>query len=131
MTWRAADGACGAEVIACNTCRNGDAPGAGAALVQALQRAKADDQRYDGIAVEQVSCLFACQQGCTIHLRAAGKWGYVLGRFTAEEELARAMLDFALLYADSADGQVAYRDWPQGVKGRFLTRMPPAGMLPA
>ena len=53
----------------------------------------------------------------------------VEARFAADEEAARAILDYALLYAGSEEGQVPYRAWPEGVKGHFITRTPPAGFV--
>ena len=45
------------------------------------------------------------------------------------EDAARAILDYALNHAASAEGQVPYALWPQGVKGHFLVRVPPAGYV--
>jgi predicted metal-binding protein len=125
----------GPAVVACNTCRfsadaRDDAEGArgGARLVEALRAVQAEPD-YAGVAVQEMPCLFACQDFCTVHLRAPGKVGYVLGRFEPSAEAARAILDYAKLYAESDAGQVPYRSWPAGVKGHFLTRTPPAGFV--
>ena len=101
----------------------------GARLVEALGRVKAADPRYAGIAVQAMPCLFACQDHCSVHLRAPGKVGYVLGRFAPDDEAARAILDYAIEYAASEHGRVAYALWPEGVKGHFLTRTPPPGYI--
>ncbi|HEX7874277.1 MAG TPA: DUF1636 domain-containing protein [Sphingobium sp.] len=126
----------GAAVVACNTCRlsadaREDAEGArgGARLVAALQAVKASDTRYDAVAVQQMPCLFACSEHCTIHIRAPGKVSYVLGRFTPDEDAARAILDYAAHYAESEHGRVPFKQWPQGVKGHFITRSPPEGFV--
>lgn len=126
----------GPAVVACNTCRfsadardDGDGRRGGARLVEALRSVQASDPAYAGVAVQEMPCLFACTDFCTVHLRAPGKVGYVLGRFTPDEEAARAILDYAALYADSEMGQVPYRQWPAGVKGHFLTRTPPEGFV--
>lgn len=122
-------------VVVCNTCRfaadaRDDATGVrgGARLVEALRTVQAEPG-YEDVAVEEMPCLFACQAHCTVHLRAPGKVGYVLGRFAPNRDAARAILDYALRYAESDEGQVPYRDWPDGVKGHFLTRTPPAGYV--
>lgn len=124
-------------VVACNTCRfdaarreDGAGVRGGARLVEALRVVQAEPG-YESVAIEEMPCLFACQAHCTVHLRAPGKVGYVLGRFTPDAEAARAILDYAVHYAASEAGQVSYRDWPEGVKGHFLTRTPPAGYLVA
>lgn len=128
--------ASGPAVVACNTCRHSaqardDAQGVrgGARLVQALRAVQAADPRYAGIAVQEMPCLFACTDFCTVHLRAPGKVSYVLGRFMPDEEAARAILDYAVHYAASAHGRVPFADWPQGVKGHFITRSPPEGFV--
>lgn len=126
----------GPAVVACNTCRHSadardDATGmrGGARLVAALRAAKAADPRYAGIAVQETPCLFACSDFCTVHLRAPDKVGYVLGRFVPGEDAARAILDYAVHYAASEHGRVAFGLWPQGVKGHFITRTPPPGFV--
>ncbi|MEJ5975037.1 DUF1636 domain-containing protein [Novosphingobium sp. PS1R-30] len=126
----------GPAVVACNTCKlsadqREDSEGrrGGALLVAALQAVKASDARYADIAVQEMPCLFACTEFCTIHLRAPGKISYVLGRFAPDEDAARAILDYAVRYATSEHGRVPFRDWPQGVKGHFITRAPPEGFV--
>ena len=125
-----------AAVVACNTCRltkdaREDDQGVrgGARLVEALRAVKASDDRYDGVAVQEMPCLFACTEHCTIHIRAPGKVSYVLGRFTPDTEAAQAILDYAVHYAESENGRVPFKQWPQGVKGHFITRSPPEGFV--
>lgn len=126
----------GPAVVACSTCRHStdsreDDTGlrGGARLVEALHAVKAESSRYDAVAVQEMPCLFACTDFCTVHLRAPGKVGYVLGRFTPDEDAARAILDYAAHYAQSEHGRVPFSDWPQGVKGHFITRTPPPGFV--
>ena len=126
------------SVVACNTCRvsadareDADGVRGGAMLVAALEAAKAADPRYADVAIQQMPCLFSCSEHCSVHLRAPGKVGYVLGRFAPDADAARAILDYARLYAESETGQVPFRQWPAGVKGHFITRTPPAGFVVA
>ncbi|RYY42383.1 MAG: DUF1636 domain-containing protein [Sphingomonadales bacterium] len=126
----------GPAVVACNTCRHStesrdDAEGVrgGERLVASLRDVKGRDGRYAGVAVQEMPCLFACSDFCTVHLRAPGKIGYVLGRFTPDEDAARAILEYAVEYAASEHGRVPFSNWPQGVKGHFITRTPPAGYV--
>ena len=124
----------GPAVVACSSCRRPGSrasgePRDGARLVAGLDRVQASDPAYRDIAIQSMPCLFACGDGCTVHLRAPGKMGYVLGRFEPDEDAARAILDYALNHAASAEGQVPYALWPQGVKGHFLVRVPPAGYV--
>ena len=78
-----------------------------------------------GIATRRVSCLMGCTHGCNVAIQAAGKLCYTLGRFQGDEDDAAAIADYAALHRDSPNGQVPYRQWPQGVKGHFITRHPP------
>lgn len=126
----------GPAVVACSTCRHSaeardDAEGmrGGARLAEALRTVRETDPRYAAIAVQEMPCLFACKDFCTVHLRAPGKVSYVLGRFTPDEEAARAILDYAAHYAASEFGRVPFSDWPEGVKGHFITRSPPEGFV--
>ena len=126
----------GVSIVVCNTCRHSaearsDASGqsGGARLAAVLHTVQASDPRYADVAVQEMPCLFACSDYCTIHLRAPDKISYVLGRFAPDEDAARAILDYAVHYAESAHGQVAYALWPDGVKGHFITRTPPEGFI--
>lgn len=126
----------GPAVVVCNSCRHDaqareDAEGVrgGARLARALRALKASDPAYAAIDVQDMPCLFACSEHCAVHIRAPGRLGYVLGRFVPGEASARAILDYAVRHAASEIGQVPYREWPAGVKGHFITRMPPAGFV--
>lgn len=126
----------GPAVVACNTCRfsrdsRDDEEGrrGGARMVEVLRALQAGDDRYAGIAVQEMPCLFACTEFCTVYLRAPEKVGYVLGRFRPDAEAAAAILDYAARYVASEHGKVPFKEWPEGVKGHFLTRTPPAGFV--
>ncbi|KTT73867.1 DUF1636 domain-containing protein [Sphingomonas endophytica] len=126
----------GPAVVVCKTCRlpagaDGGGPRDGALLAAALRTAQADDPAWADIAVQEMPCLFACDRACTIHLRAPGKIGYVLGGFMPSEDAATGIMRFMRHYVDSETGQVAYRLWPEAVKGHFIVRIPPAGQLVA
>jgi predicted metal-binding protein len=66
-----------------------------------------------------------CGKGCNVTIQCAGKIGYTLGDFEPTREAAEAIRDYAALHDESETGQVPYRQWPQGVKGHFVTRHPP------
>ncbi|PZU14726.1 MAG: metal-binding protein [Sphingobium sp.] len=126
----------GPAVVVCSTCRlsselREDAEGrrGGALLAQAMRDAQQAEPRLQRVQVQEMACLFACQSHCTVHVRAPGKVGYVLGRFEPGAEAARAILEYAALHADSAEGTVPYAQWPQGVRGHFITRTPPDGFV--
>lgn len=123
-----------AAIVVCSTCRltetereNEEGKRGGALLAEAL---RAEAAKRDGpIAIEDMSCLFACSRWCTVHLRADGKISYVLGGFEPTAEAATAILDYFEHYLASEHGVVPYRNWPEGVKGHFITRSPPSGKV--
>lgn len=124
----------GPSLVVCSTCRfdaeaREDAEGVtgGARMLQALRAAAAGDPALADLSIEPMACLFACSAHCVAHLRAPGKIGYVLGSFQPTETAARAILDYVRHYLNSAEGQVPYRCWPEGVKGHFIVRTPPEG----
>ena len=78
-----------------------------------------------GVSVRRHGCLMGCGKGCNVAIQALGKLCYTLGGFEPGAEAAQAILDYAGLHAVSETGQVPYRQWPQGVKGHFVTRHPP------
>lgn len=77
------------------------------------------------VRTRRVSCLMGCGHGCNVAIQADGKLAYTLGRFAPEDEAAAAIVDYAEMHAQSETGQVPFRQWPQGVKGHFVTRHPP------
>ncbi|MBB6122834.1 DUF1636 domain-containing protein [Sphingobium subterraneum] len=126
----------GPSVVVCNTCRlsadrreNPDGQRGGALLAEAMRAVQAGSPDLAGISIQEMPCLFACQRHCTVHIRAPGRMGYVLGDFVPDAASAEAILDYARLYAESEEGVVRYADWPEGVKGRFIARTPPEGYV--
>ena len=116
-------------ITICDTCKRDDWDPAvqstthGEALAELVEAAAA----LSGAPVRtrRVSCLMGCSHGCNVAVQAAGKLNYTLGRFEPLPESAEAIVDYATRHAESETGQVPYREWPQGVKGHFVTRHPP------
>lgn len=77
------------------------------------------------LTIKRTRCLMACQRHCTALLQAPGKIAYVLGDFAPEREAAEALLDYSRKYQQSDSGQVPFRTWPAGIKGKFIARIPP------
>lgn len=124
----------GPSIVVCSTCRlsadqreDSDGVRGGALLAKALRAAQAASPALAHIEVQDMACLFACQRHCTVHIRAPGRIGYVLGGFAPDADAAAAILEYARLHAESEDGVVRYGDWPAGVKGHFIVRTPPEG----
>lgn len=110
-------------ITICDTCKREGFPGGQtdgeklAAQIEALAG--------DGLRTRRVSCLMGCKHGCNVAIQAAGKLCYTLGDFEPTGEAAQGIVDWARLHSESATGQVPYRQWPQAVKGHFVTRHPP------
>ncbi|SNS48906.1 DUF1636 family protein [Tropicimonas sediminicola] len=114
-------------ITVCTTCRNAvnrdtqkGAPTGEDFLDLVRERAEGS-----GIAVRGVACLMGCNHGCNVAISDTGKMTYVLGRFDGTEADAAALTDYARQHATSASGTVPFRQWPQGVKGHFVARVPP------
>ncbi|MEM6486772.1 MAG: DUF1636 domain-containing protein [Pseudomonadota bacterium] len=117
-----------ATITVCETCRydaetrQRDGVSAGAAFAALVEAAAAP---HAAVAVRRHACLMACSRHCATALSAPGKMTYVLGAFEPTAEDAAAMVEYAAKYAASDSGVVPFRDWPQGVKGHFVSRVPP------
>ena len=80
-----------------------------------------------GTAVQtrRVSCLMGCDHACNVAIQAPGKLAYTLGAFDPTPEAAKGIVEYATAHAESDSGQVPFRQWPQTIKGHFITRHPP------
>ena len=119
-------------ITVCDTCQGADPltflqEGAvekdGVKLAQHVE-AHAQDNTHN-IRVRRVACLMGCSHSCNISLQSEGKISYTLGKFTPTSESAAAIVEYAQKYAESHSGQVPYKQWPEGVKGHFITRHHP------
>jgi predicted metal-binding protein len=124
----------GPALVVCTTCRlsstgREDRTGrrGGALFADQLRTQLAAHPCNGRLDLQEMRCLFACSTFCTVQLRCAGKIGYVLGRFSPTPQDARALLDYAARYIESAEGIVPYEHWPEGVKNHFIVRTPPEG----
>ncbi|MBY6265697.1 DUF1636 domain-containing protein [Azospirillum sp. 412522] len=123
------------DVIVCETCRQpGTGPaaepgadrGAGwtGAMFAALLEGVLASAGADEVRVGTMRCLMSCRRPCVVHVRSPGRMGYVLGDLPPERTAVEALVGYLLAYGATDDGVVAYRDWPDGVKGRFVARVP-------
>lgn len=115
-------------ITICDTCKQDDWETRGhettdgevfAGLVEQAAKGAGDVQ------TRRHSCLMGCTRACNVAIQGPGKLNYTLGMFDPTPEAAQAVVDYAVLHAASDTGQVPYRQWPQEVKGHFVTRHPP------
>ncbi|MFZ3580592.1 DUF1636 family protein [Loktanella sp. DJP18] len=115
-------------ITICDTCkRDGwDLSGAdrtdGEALAALIEAAATD---APAVRTRRTACLMGCKSGCNVAVQAQGKLSYTLGDFEPSPHAAAGIVAYATLHAGSGSGQVPYRDWPQAIKGHFVTRHPP------
>ena len=122
------------ELIACETCGPKDAVALhgstdGARLGLWLRRLA---DTAPEVRVSSTRCLWACSRSCAVHVRGldgphsthGARVGYVIATLEPTEVAARALLDYATLYAATADGAVPFKQWPAPLRGHFLCRIP-------
>jgi len=115
-------------ITVCDTCKRsgweetGMEKTDGEALAELVEAAATS---ADDVSIRRVSCTMGCDRACNITVQAKGKINYSLGTFVATTEDAEAIVEYAAKHAASETGQVPYREWPQGVKGHFVSRHQP------
>lgn len=114
-------------ITICDTCKRedwaerGETRSDGEALAALVEGAA---QGVEGVRTRRHACLMGCGKGCNLAIQAAGKLTYVLGGFAPGDEAASAIVEYARLHNESETGQVPFRQWPQAVKGHFVSRLP-------
>ena len=83
--------------------------------------------RNDGPRIVRHECLWACTKSCTVLIESPRRTGYLAGRLAPDAASAQALLDWSESYGQTTDGQVPYAQWPQGMKGHFIARIPVGG----
>lgn len=125
----AAGGPMTTTITICDTCkRDGWEAGRGTGATDGERLAELVEsiaEGVEGVATRRHSCLMGCEGACNVALQATGKMCYTMGRFEPTEETARALVAYAARHAELATGVVPYREWPEAVKGHFVTRHPP------
>lgn len=114
-------------ITVCDTCKREDWAERGQERTDGDRFAGLVEAAAEGsdIRVRRVSCLMGCDHGCNVAIQAKGKLCYTLGRFEPGQAAAEGVVSYARKHAESERGQVPYREWPQAVKGHFVTRHPP------
>ena len=114
-------------ITVCDTCKRDDWNAETDAQTDGERLAIAVETAAEGTDVKtrRVSCLMGCSHSCNIAIQAPGKLAYTLGKFDASTEPAEGIVEYAKKHAAAATGQVPFREWPQAIKGHFITRHPP------
>lgn len=114
-------------ITVCDTCKNDDWQDGKDAQTDGERLAQAVEAAAEGteIRTRRVSCLMGCSHSCNIAIQASGKLAYTLGRFEPSPEAAAGIVEYARKHSASESGQVPFREWPQAIKGHFVTRHPP------
>lgn len=115
-------------ITICDTCKregweDGDITHTDGELLAALVETAADG--LTNVKTRRVSCLMGCTRACNVAIQGQGKLNYTLGAFTPTADAAAGIVTYAKAHADSDTGRVPYRDWPETIKGHFVTRHPP------
>ena len=114
-------------ITICDTCKRDDWAARGVERTdgEVLARLVEAAAEGTGLKTRRTACLMGCDHSCNVAIQAEGKLAYTLGRFEPGEEAAEGIVAYARGHAASETGQVPYREWPQAVKGHFVTRHPP------
>ncbi len=113
-------------ITICDTCKREGRDAASGAPTDGEALAALIEARAGGrLRTRRVSCLMGCTHSCNVAIQGAGKLNYTLGGFEPTEEAAQGIVDYAALHSQSGTGQVPFRQWPQPVRGHFITRHPP------
>lgn len=107
-------------IIVCTTCRVApEAPYLGPDLIAAMQGATLPA----GFQVIGTACMSGCTRPCTVAFRAPDKASYLFGDIDPACDQP-ALIDFARLYAASADGQTRLMERPKALRRKTLARIP-------
>lgn len=115
-------------ITTCDTCKRDDWEAGDMELTDGERLAQLVETAATGLSdvkTRRVSCLMGCARSCNVAIQGAGKLNYTLGEFEPDADAASGIVAYALAHAKSETGQVPYRDWPQAIKGHFVTRHPP------
>ena len=67
----------------------------------------------------------ACTEGCVLSIGQRGKFKYLIGRLTDDPRVIEQVLDFAVLYGETAMGVMPNHEWPPLLAQHILARIPP------
>jgi predicted metal-binding protein len=103
----------------CITCGFPDEPRPGLILHDRIAALMAEDEPF---ALNPVTCLALCGDGCSAAATASGKWGYLLGRLSPDH--ADDLLAYARCYAAAPTGTVMPSRRAPSLKNVVVGRIP-------
>lgn len=115
-------------ITICDTCKRDDWDAASGQPTDGEKFAdliEVQAKEVPNVRTRRVSCLMGCKNACNVTIQNPNKLSYTLGHFDPELDAAEGVVAYATSHAQSETGQVPYRDWPQAIKGHFVTRHPP------
>lgn len=85
-----------------------------------------DSRSVRGLSLDIVGheCLWACKHSCAVLLEDEKRTGYLAGYFSPGDKDAQAILDWCEAHDRTEDGNVPFIEWPQGMRGHFIARIP-------
>ena len=89
-------------------------------LGDVLQEAGREDLR-----IETQACLWICTRPCSVVMRDSQRFSYVTGGNAPTRAQAEAVIAWFDLHGQSETGEVPFRQWPDAMRGHFITRIPP------
>jgi predicted metal-binding protein len=122
-------------IVFCATCKvssdekfAADGRTGGEMLAEEMRRLLAERGR-DDVTVSTQRCLWSCNRHCNVLLRDDAKYSYLTGDFAPERASAEALLAWFDMHGASETGEVPFRQWPDGMRGHFIARIPPAAAV--
>jgi predicted metal-binding protein len=101
----------------------------GEKLLDRLSHLHQDWELREDISIEPATCMSACSRSCAIALASAGKYTYLFGDLTADEDslpdTCAAVLNCAGQYFTKPDGLLAWSERPELMKKGAIARIPP------
>ena len=92
-------------------------------LIDHIQEAARARSNLD-LEIETQACLWNCKRHCSVFLRDDERVSYFTGDHEPTRAQAEAILDWFSMHGASETGEVPFRQWPEGMRGHFIARIP-------
>lgn len=119
------------RIVMCSTCRfsaaekfAGDGRTGGEILIGHMRDAMAA-RGLEETALQIQTCLWNCTRHCSVVLCDDERFSYFTGNHEPTRPQAEAILDWFAAHGASQTGEVPFRQWPDRMRGHFISRIPP------